>query len=142
MKEVFIHKIEKQDKLPNTGGIYLSGKNMVVSDGYHTFDELYEFRINLFMGLCKFLSNYNKFFADTNKLVSFIREPWRSKLHSDGTKMEGFFILGINKQPGLQMTLHVPLERWDEVEFVETLKKAPEWDGHSPADVLERIKKI
>ena len=33
-------------------------------------------------------------------------------------------------------------ERWEETNFAKTLDKAPEFDGHTPADVLERIKSL
>jgi hypothetical protein len=47
--------------------------------------------------------------------------------------------LGLNKKAGSQMTYHLPLGRWDETEFAETLEKAPEFDGHSSQEVLNRI---
>lgn len=100
-----------------------------ISDGYHTFDELYDHRIILFITLCKCLS------VEHDKV-------WRSKLHSDGSEFKGWFILGIGKEKGKQITYHIPTERWEETDFAETLEKAPEWDGHTSADVLERLKKL
>lgn len=102
---------------------------MSVCDGYHTFDELYEHRITLYIALCKQI-----FF--TNKIV------WRSKLHSDGSNFAGWFILGINKEIGKQITYHLPLSKWNETEFATTYDKAPEFDGHKSQDVLERIKSL
>lgn len=67
---------------------------------------------------------------------------WRSKLHSDGTSFDGWFILGIGTERGKQMTYHLPLDRWNDTSFADTFDKAPEWDGHTPADVLERLKHI
>lgn len=146
MKEVFIKNynsvMSKGDLGDRKEGIHITGDDtMIVSDGYHTFDELYDHRVSIFIALCMFLSSYNKFFRD-NKVVAYQRLPWRSKLHSDGTMYEGYFILGINKEPGYQMTYHVPMERWKDTEMIETLPKAPEWDGHTPAGVLERLKHI
>jgi len=109
--------------------------NMDASDGYHTFTELYDHRITLFIALCRKM----------NDLYNFRGEglyPWKSKLHSDGTGYDGWFIMGMNVTPGKQMTYHLPMSRWEETEFAETLSKAPEWDGHTPADVLERIKTL
>jgi hypothetical protein len=71
-----------------------------------------------------------------------LQEVWRSKLHSDGSSFDGWFILGIGKEKGKQITYHLPTVRWDEVSFAETLEKAPEWDGHTPDDVLERLKAL
>lgn len=74
-----------------------------VSDGYHTFDELYDHEL-AFGG--------------------------------------SWFVLGIGKEKGKQITYHLPLERWDETNFAYTLEKAPEWDGHTSDDVLERLKAL
>ncbi len=109
-------------------------------DGYHTFDELYEHRITLFIALCKSLVNYydDADFADNPNV-------WRSKKHSDGEICFGTgtqFVLGIGKKRGHQITYHIPIERWEETNFAETLYKAPEWDGHTSDDVLERLKKL
>jgi hypothetical protein len=102
-----------------------------VFDGYHTFGELYEHRIILFIALARMASKE-------------LRLPWfpvwRSKLHSDGTMFDGFFIMGIGKKPGNQATYHLPISRfWDATDFAETLEQAPEWDGHTAEQTLERI---
>lgn len=106
---------------------------MEVSDGYHTFGELYEHRITLFIALCRALVSYGEFQNP---------DVWRSKLHSDGTSFDDWFILGIGKEKGEQMTYHLPLSKWIETEFAETLEKAPEFDGHTPQNVLKRIKEL
>ena len=107
-------------------GIDNTGK---ISDGYHTFDELYEHRITLFIALCYQL-----------KRGMVARYVWRSKLHSDGTKFDGWFILGLGKSIGGQITYHIPMSKWDETDFAKTLEKAYEFDGHTSEDVLERLK--
>lgn len=101
-------------------------------DGYHTFDELYEHRITIYIALCKALSN----------MTQMINPVWKSKLHSDGTCFEGWFVLGIFKEAGSQITYHLPLSKWDECWFAEELEKGPEFDGHTPDDVLKRIATI
>lgn len=98
-------------------------------DGYHTFDELYEHRFALYIALCKLLQE---------DLIPV----WRSKLHSDGTSFDGWFILGIGKIRGKQITYHLPLSKWEETNFAETRKKAPTFDGHTSDDVLVRIKRL
>jgi len=50
--------------------------------------------------------------------------------------------MGLTAADGKQITYHLPIERWDETWFAETLDLAPEWDGHTPADVLERLKHL
>lgn len=97
-------------------------------DGYHTFDELYDHRITLYIALCRWVEPH--------------WQVWRSKLHSDGTSFEGWFVLGINKEKGEQITYHLPMSRWDETDFAETLEKAPDFDRHTPDDVLWRIKHL
>lgn len=106
-------------------------------DGYHTFDELYDHRITLFIALCRAYAEW----IDAEGL-STIPHSWRSKLHSDGTNFDGWFILGLKEDKGEQITYHLPLLRWDETCFAETLDRAPEFDGHTPDDVLERLKKL
>lgn len=110
-------------------------------DGYHTFDELYEHRIELFIALCKITQRWSD--EDQRGALQDFDNPWRSKLHSDGSFLKGWFIMGIgNKEPGKQITYHLPLSRWDDVDFAETLEKAPEFDGHTSDDVINRLRDI
>ncbi len=97
-----------------------------VSDGYHTFNELYEHRTELFRLLCRWLQPVS----------------WRSRLHSDGTMFEGFFVAGIETVPGSQITYHIPIAKWDDFAYVSTYPRAPKWDGHTAADVVERLKRL
>lgn len=89
-----------------------------LSDGYHTFDELYFHR----MILSSIVFNSHKDVA------------WKSKQHHDGTMFgETYFIVGVETPQG-QYSYHYDLEFWDlfdvpEVEF------APEYDGHTPSDI-------
>jgi hypothetical protein len=50
--------------------------------------------------------------------------------------------MGIFIDKGSQITYHLPINRWEDTEWAETLEKAPEFDGHTSSDVLERLKKI
>lgn len=116
---------EEIKKLPDTNG---------VSDGYHTFGELYDHRITLYLALCRTI--------DQSVGHKFTGAIWRSKYHHDGSTFEGWFILGTSLVKGEQISYHLPMDRWNEASFAVTLDKAPEWDGHTPADVLERLKKL
>lgn len=119
-------KIPAEHKL-----IRAEGENLEVSDGYHTFDELYEHRITLYIALCREISKrYDK---------QPINAAWRSKLHSDGSSFDGWFILGLFKAKGAQITYHLPESKWEETSFADTLDRAPEYDGHASEDVLTRI---
>jgi hypothetical protein len=105
-----------------------------ISDGYHTFDELYEHRITLWIAVCRLYSELHHRCED--KVV------WRSKLHSDGSSYPSWFILGIGHSSGKQITYHIPLYKWDECDFAPDLDRAPDFDGHSASDVLERIAEL
>lgn len=96
-----------------------------ISDGYHTFNELYEHRHILFICLCDSVPN-----------------AWKSKLHSDGTMFDDMFIMGINDEKGKQITYHLPINLWDRCEFIRTTNNAPEWDGHTSDDVLKRLMEL
>lgn len=106
-----------------------------ISDGYHTFGEIYEHRIMNYIALCRHL-------ATMPAPISWTENIWRSTLHSDGTGFEGWFMLGIFKEPGKQITYHLPNRLWDDCDFAVTLMTAPEFDGHNSADVLERLKNL
>lgn len=99
-----------------------------ISDGFHTFDELYEHRHALYLALCRNIAA-----QDGRGRV------WRAQLHADGTRYAEWFVLGIDRAPGEQITYHLPMYLWADAAFAETLDRAPEWDGHAPADVLTRI---
>lgn len=114
------------------------GKSVDVCDcdGYHTFDELYAHRIELFLALMRHeFSLYEEFGADDLEPV------WKSKTHSDGSIMDGWFIAGIDREKGKQITYHIPLSRWEDCCGIE-LDKAPEFDGHTSDDVLLRLKNL
>ena len=117
----------------------------LISDGYHTFGELYDHRITLYVALCKNLQHTDDIERACHQTTGKFTPTygvWRSKKHSDGELAFGgtWFVLGIDKRKGEQITYHLPIERWDETEFAETLEVAPEFDGHTPKDVLERLK--
>lgn len=98
-------------------------------DGYHTFDELYDHRIRLYIALCRMLSKE--------------MDVWASKKHADDTTFGDWFVLGIGKEKGKQITYHLPAWYWKEVTaFAPVLDKAPEWDGHTGEDVLIRLKDL
>ena len=98
-------------------------KNMgEVSDGYHTFNELYHHRAVLFSVICNDRPNL----------------AWKSKRHSDGTMFDGMFIVGIGTPNG-QATYHYDIVPYWDAFNVPELDQAPEWDGHTPAQAIERI---
>lgn len=104
--------------------------NKEISDGYHTFDELYKQRNNLWIALCRIAHNKGL-------------PVWRTIIHSDGTfSSRGWFVLVIDKERGEQMSYHMPMDMWTETDFAETLNRGYEYDGHTAEDVLNRISKL
>lgn len=92
------------------------------SDGYHTFNELYDHRAKLFSVVVAAFSNI----------------AWKSKRHSDGSMYEGMFIAGIDTPHG-QATYHYEIEPYWELFRCSELPKAPEFDGHTPTQAIDRI---
>lgn len=125
--------------------IYAYGEYLEVSDGYHTMDELYDHRITLYIALCKLYQEFYRMQEGEFGSGKRLNYSWRSKRHSDGELCFDTgtqYVLGIGKEPGTMITYHIPIERWNETDFAETLDKSPEWDGHTSADVLERLKTL
>lgn len=89
-----------------------------ISDGHHTFNELYEHRMVLFSVICSAYKN----------------KAWRSKLHDDGTMFDNYFIVGIDTDDG-QFTYHYHIDNWDNFNDIKELEKAPKWDGHTAKDI-------
>lgn len=115
----FLIKELADDKLIKTNDI---------RDGYHSFGELYDHRITLYVALCKMLCD-----------VGEASRVWKSQWHSDGTRFPDWFILGIDEEPGKQITYHLPMSYWDKTSFVKARDLAPVWDGHTSEEVLQRI---
>lgn len=111
-----------------------------ISDGHHTFDDLYARRHALLIGWMNTLMMFKPAFEDIAKRMGGAADglPWKSRLHADGTSIAGWFIAGmeIGDAP---ITYHLPLSEWGLL-HAEELERAPEWDGHTSADVLERLR--
>ena len=121
-------RMEKYDALNAVIDLINNPSQLVTgdtSDGYHTFNELYHHRAILFSVIVK----------------AFPDKAWKSKQHNDGTMYDGMFIVGIDTPDG-QATYHYDIDPyWDMFECRE-LECAPEWDGHTPAQAIERIRKL
>jgi hypothetical protein len=109
-----------------------------LSDGYHSFKELYEHRFRLWIELCKGVAkdSFNEGLTTENPV-------WISSMHSDNSSYDGWFMLGCEKATGEQMTYHLPNRLWPEcITFARLMAKAPEFDGHTSQDVLKRLELI
>lgn len=96
-----------------------------LSDGYHTFNELYHHRAILFSVICN----------------AHPKSAWKAKKHSDGTMYDGMFIVGINTPTG-QATYHYDINPYWDMFKVTELEYAPEWDGHTPEEAITRIETL
>jgi hypothetical protein len=90
-----------------------------LSDGSHSFNELYYQREVLFSYVLK-----------NNPSIS-----WRSKKQRDGNMPNGFFLCGIDTPDG-QFTYHYKLDTWNLFDGVKEIDMAPEYDGHTSKDVV------
>lgn len=97
------------------------------SDGYHTFNELYEYRML-----------YNAHAAHGWLAAGIpVVKSWR---HSDGQECfgGGWFIVTAQLPTG-QVSNHYEAKHWDLFDIPDAAS-APEWDGHTPADAAGRLR--
>lgn len=97
------------------------------SDGYHTFDELYEFRML-----------YNAHAANGWQAAGIpVVKSWR---HSDGDLCfgGGWFVV-VATLPTGQVSNHYEVNYWDLFRVPE-VELPPEWDGHTSDDVVARLR--
>lgn len=102
-----------------------------ISDGYHTFNELYEFRKQYNASLFNEWALNNKF--DVHK-------SWK---HNDGEDCFGggwFIVVAI--LPEGQISNHYKAKDWNLFKIPEVKKAKYEFDGHTPKDVLRRLELI
>jgi hypothetical protein len=97
-----------------------------ISDGYHTFGELYAHRSALLVLVMK----------------AHPEMSWYATLHADDSPMpDGYFIAGMDPPTG-QITYHLRMDPWIDylrVTRVRELLRAPAWDGHTSTDALSRL---
>lgn len=91
-----------------------------ISDGHHTFADLYEQRLVLSAAL---------FNAHCDK-------AGKSKRHFDeeGPCFGGGYFLAWVETPDGNFSYHYKIKYWDMFKVPEH-ERGPEWDGHGPADV-------
>ena len=94
-----------------------------VSDGFHTFNGLYEQRMILFAALVK----------------AYKDKAWKSYRHEGGEYCfgGGWFIVGIDTPEG-SYTYHYENKYWDMFDCID-LPRAKHWDGHTEADAETRL---
>lgn len=93
-----------------------------LSDGYHTFNELYHHRAILFSVICNMFPSI----------------AWKSKYHNDGSMYDGMFIVGVDTPEG-PATYHYDIDPYWDMFKIDEISFAPEWDGHTPDEAISRI---
>lgn len=93
-----------------------------VSDGYHTFNELYAHRVRLFSTL----------------MNAFRESAWWSFQHHDGEQWDGWVLAGIDTPEGA-VTYHLPESEIEHLPKGTEIEFGKEWDGHTADDVLNRL---
>lgn len=93
-----------------------------VSDGNHTFEELYEHRNALFAVV----------------LHDHLALSWKTWRNDKGEVNEGWFIAGLNTEFG-QISYHYPAEWWEKLPDVPEIERNLFYDGHTSDDVAKRL---
>ena len=141
MDEVFkdqvatLHKkIADELKKVNTDLLKLQGSDPKFSlgefsDGYHTFNELYDYRLAYHALYANLLYNNN------------VGNVHKSKRYSDGEPcFDGeYFIVNMTLPEG-QVSNHYKMKHWDKFKCREVDLPEP-WDGHTPEVALQRMLK-
>lgn len=100
------------------------------SDGHHTFDELYQFRLLYNAAL----------FSEWGVIDRYdVHKSWR---HHDGEPCfgGGWFIV-MAQLPTGQISNHYPAKDWD-LFHIRERELADEWDGHAAADAAGRLEQL
>lgn len=102
-----------------------------ISDGYHTFNELYEFRMMYNACLFNEWAMQNKYSVH------------KSRHHHSGEPcFDGKFFIVVAMLPRGQISNHYKLEHWDLFDIPVEPKALFEYDGHNGSDVLYRLRQI
>ena len=122
-----------------------------ISDGYHTFDELYEFRkvynAALFnewaAPLMSRLDAMERGELVQANIVFAKHDVHKSWKHHDGELCfgGGWFIV-VAVLPTGQISNHYKAEDWDLFKIPEVEKALFEFDGHTSKNVVERLKQL
>lgn len=118
--------LKYQSPTSNVSDVIFKAKTIgELSDGYHTFNELYDFR-----------REYNAALVNAG-----VWPAHKSHRHHDGELcFDGKYFIVMMETPFGQISNHYECKYWDEFHCEEKYV-ADEWDGHTEKDVLERLMK-
>lgn len=101
------------------------------SDGYHTFNELYEFRLAYNVALFNEAAKYGNY------------NVHKSKRHYDGDLcFNGDYFIVVAILPKGQISNHYELKYWDLFKIPEFEQALFPFDGHTGQDVIYRLLNI
>jgi len=126
LKKAILSRINKEKIDENT------------SDGYHTFKELYEYRMLYNAALFNEWALSDVWAEQPDSKVHRFNVH-KSNRHSDGEECfgGGWFIVMATLPTG-QISNHYEDKYW-ELFQIPARKKADKWDGHTPQDVAKRL---
>lgn len=127
--KMFSRELRTAQNLVNTLGDMVE----YISDGHHTFKELYDFRKMYNASL------FNEW-AKSNPPTYDVHKSWK---HNDGKLCfgGGWFIV-VALLPSGQISNHYPREDWDLFKIPEVEVVKYPYDGHTPNDVLRRLRQL
>ena len=141
-----IQEINNKIKLLKSEG----GSVKDISDTYHTFEELYEFRM-LYNALLfnEWAKSYNPNLSGLHSDLVPINKVrchynvHKSKRHYDGELCFGGSHFKVSaKLPTGEISNHYKMEYWNLFQIPETEKALFEYDGHTSFDVIDRMKNL
>jgi hypothetical protein len=142
-----MNKLEAVQELVNG----LTEERSQISDGYHSFEELYSFRM-LYNALLfnewgkspklitEFVKTPSGLVKEITKATEYQYDVHKSLRHHDGELCFGggwFIVVAI--LPSGQITNHYKVEHWSKFKIPEVEKAKYEFDGHTSQDVVERM---
>lgn len=104
-----------------------------ISDGYHTFDELYDFRMIYHAALIREWAYASMFHCH------------KSLKHHDGKycfDSNGEWFIVVSVLPEGQISNHYPIKYWSLFKCKEEERALFEFDGHTQYDAFDRLKAL
>ncbi len=113
------------------------------SDGYHTFNELYEARMAYNVALFNEWASQAEYTSSGFEILPVKHDVHKSQRHHDGELCfgGGWFIVVANLPSG-QISNHYEMKHWDLFRVPAVEKAKYEWDGHTSEDVINRLKSL
>ncbi len=118
------------------------------SDGYHTFESLYDIRLAYNVALFNEWADQLEtipgvFDQHSMNLLCSKHDVHKSQRHHDGEPCfgGGWFIVVANLPSG-QISNHYEMKHWDLFKIPSYEKAKYEWDGHTSEDVINRLKSL